>query len=40
MFGGYTAGVNGLEIGGLFNLNKKDVRYVQAAGLFNIVVVR
>ena len=36
MFGGYTAGVNGLEIGGLFNLNKKDVRYVQAAGLFNI----
>jgi hypothetical protein len=36
MFGGYTAGVNGLEIGGLFNLNKKDVRYVQVAGLFNI----
>lgn len=37
LFGGYTAGVNGLEIGGLFNLNKKDVRYLQAAGLFNIV---
>lgn len=37
LFGGYTAGVKGLEIGGLFNLNKKDVRYVQAAGLFNIV---
>ncbi|MGZ8554108.1 MAG: STN and carboxypeptidase regulatory-like domain-containing protein [Chitinophagaceae bacterium] len=37
LFGGYTAGVNGLEIGGLFNLNKKDVRYVQAAGLFNVV---
>ncbi len=36
LFGGYTAGVNGLEIGGLFNLNKKDVRYLQAAGLFNI----
>jgi CarboxypepD_reg-like domain len=36
LLGGYTAGVNGLEIGGLFNLNKKDVRYVQAAGLFNI----
>ena len=37
LFGGYTAGVKGLEIGGLFNLNKKDVRYLQAAGLFNIV---
>ena len=37
LFGGYTAGVKGLEIGGLFNLNKKDVRYVQAAGLFNVV---
>lgn len=36
LFGGYTAGVNGLEIGGLFNLNKKDVRYLQGAGLFNI----
>lgn len=36
LFGGYTAGVNGLEIGGLFNLNKKDVRYVQGAGLFNV----
>jgi len=37
VFGGYTAGVNGMEIGGLFNINKKDVRYLQAAGLFNIV---
>lgn len=36
LFGGYTAGVKGLEIGGLFNLNKKDVKYLQAAGLFNI----
>ncbi len=36
LFGGYTAGVKGLEIGGLFNINKKDVRYLQAAGLFNI----
>lgn len=37
LLGGYNAGVKGLEIGGLFNLNKKDVRYVQAAGLFNVV---
>lgn len=36
LLGGYTAGVNGIELGGLFNLNKKDVKYVQAAGLFNI----
>src|SRR5688572_9439722 len=37
LFGGYTAGVKGLEIAGLFNMNKRDVRYLQAAGLFNIV---
>ena len=37
LFGGYTAGVKGLEVAGLFNMNKKDVRYLQAAGLFNIV---
>ena len=37
MFGGYTAGTNGLEIGGLFNIDKKNVQYVQAAGLFNAV---
>jgi hypothetical protein len=36
VFGGYTGGVNGLELGGLFNINKKYVRYVQGAGLFNI----
>lgn len=37
IFGGYTAGTNGLEVGGLFNINKKDVKYVQVAGLFNAV---
>jgi hypothetical protein len=37
MLGGYTAGTNGLEIGGLFNIDKKDVKYVQVAGLFNAV---
>jgi hypothetical protein len=35
--GGYTAGVNGLEIGGLFNINKRDTRYLQLAGIFNLV---
>ncbi|WP_132051255.1 LA_2272 family surface repeat-containing protein [Pseudocnuella soli] len=37
ILGGYSGGVNGLEIGGLFNIDKKDVRFVQVAGLFNIV---
>ena len=37
IFGGYTAGTNGLEIGGLFNIDQKDVKYFQAAGLFNSV---
>jgi len=35
--GGYTAGVDGLEIGGLFNINKGNSRYVQLAGIFNLV---
>ena len=37
MLGGYTAGVEGAEIGGIFNINKKDVKYLQAAGVINIV---
>jgi hypothetical protein len=37
LIGGYTAGVNGLEIGGIFNINKQDTRYLQAAGIFNLV---
>lgn len=37
VIGGYTAGVNGVEIGGLFNLNKGDMRVVQVAGAFNVV---
>jgi hypothetical protein len=36
LFGGYSGGVNGFELGGLFNINKKDVRYVQVGGLFNV----
>lgn len=37
ILGGYTAGTNGMEIGGLFNIDKKNVQYFQAAGLFNAV---
>lgn len=37
LVGGYTAGVDGLEMAGVFNLNKADVRYVQVAGVLNIV---
>jgi hypothetical protein len=37
VFGGYTGGVNGVELGGLFNIDKKDVTFFQASGLFNIV---
>ncbi len=37
IFGGYTGGTEGVEVGGLFNINKKDARYVQVAGVFNIV---
>lgn len=36
LFGGYTGGVNGIEIGGLFNINRKDVKYFQGAGVFNV----
>lgn len=37
LVGGYTAGVNGLEIGGLFNINKENSKYFQLAGIFNLV---
>lgn len=37
VLGGYTAGTKGLEIAGLFNINKKDASYVQVAGLSNTV---
>jgi carboxypeptidase-like protein len=35
LFGGYSGGVNGFELGGLFNINKKSVRYAQIGGIFN-----
>ncbi|MBS1597569.1 MAG: carboxypeptidase-like regulatory domain-containing protein [Bacteroidetes bacterium] len=37
ILGGYTGGVNGVEIGGIFNIVKKDVKDFQAAGVFNLV---
>src|SRR3546814_14420235 len=37
LIGGYTAGLNGMEMAGVFNMNKKDVGPVQLAGGFNVV---
>jgi hypothetical protein len=37
MIGGYTAGLNGVEFAGIFNIDQKAVQYVQLAGLFNVV---
>jgi hypothetical protein len=37
LIGGYTAGLNGVEISGAFNIDQKDVRYAQFASLFNVV---
>ncbi|WP_219225526.1 carboxypeptidase-like regulatory domain-containing protein [Pedobacter antarcticus] len=36
LIGGYNAGVDGVEVGGIFNLNKMNMRGVQLAGIFNI----
>lgn len=37
ILGGYSAGLNGVEMAGLFNMDKTDVSFFQVAGLFNIV---
>jgi len=37
LLGGYTAGVDGAEVAGLFNISKNNVQYVQIAGLANLV---
>ena len=37
ILGGNNGGVTGFEFGGLFNLDKTTVQYLQLAGLFNIV---
>lgn len=36
ILGGYTGGANGVELGGLFNINKTHMHGLQVAGLFNI----
>lgn len=37
IIGGYTAGVEGFEMAGVFNINKGNVKALQAAGAFNVV---
>ncbi len=37
VIGGYTAGVDGFELGSVFNIVKKDVKYVQIGGAVNLV---
>ncbi len=37
IIGGYTAGVNGVELASTFNISRRDVRYLQLSGMFNIV---
>ncbi|RBL88809.1 LA_2272 family surface repeat-containing protein [Chitinophaga flava] len=37
VIGGYTAGVDGFELGTVFNIVKGNVQYVQIAGVTNIV---
>lgn len=37
VLGGYTAGTNGFELAGIFNITKGDVKKMQFAGLFNQV---
>jgi len=37
ILGGYSGGTKGFELAGLFNIDRKDVGFVQVGGLFNIV---
>jgi hypothetical protein len=37
LLGGFSGGTNKAEFGGLFNINKGDVRFLQIGGLFNQV---
>ncbi|GGZ16282.1 hypothetical protein GCM10007049_05710 [Echinicola pacifica] len=37
IIGGYTAGTSGMEIGGIFNINRQNTKYFQVAGIFNLV---
>ena len=37
LLGGYTGGTDAFEVGGLFNINRRNTKYFQAAGIFNMV---
>nr|WP_121273082.1 STN and carboxypeptidase regulatory-like domain-containing protein [Pedobacter schmidteae] len=37
ILGGYTAGSDGVEIGGIFNINKGNMKKLQFAGVFNAI---
>jgi hypothetical protein len=37
IIGGYTAGIQGVELGGVFNIDRSNVGFLQAADVFNIV---
>ncbi|WP_146753028.1 hypothetical protein [Sphingobacterium multivorum] len=37
IIGGSTAGVKGMELGGVFNMNQYDMQGMQMAGVFNAV---
>lgn len=37
IYGGFAKGVNGFEMGGIFNLDRQNVKGVQLAGIFNVV---
>lgn len=36
LLGGYTGGTDAFEVGGLFNINRRNTKYFQAAGIFNM----
>ncbi len=37
IYGGYNGGLDGVEIGGLFNISKGNARYLQVSTTFNLV---
>lgn len=36
VIGGYTGGTAAFEVGGVFNINRRNTKFMQAAGVFNI----
>jgi hypothetical protein len=37
LLGGYTAGIDGAEVAGIFNINRGNVSFFQGSGVFNLV---